>query len=157
MHGLEFVSHEGKELCVVFATEEGLAKFQEHLNKLGVSGESLTYKQVLTAIEGIDSWSAEDRKSWALQNRGLPLAPKFCLDVELWPYHTANHPVRLRTHTTFEAWLTGIGVRQIDRINLGQPPHVPVEVNQAQADQLLNHRDVRLVDLIPQTVSTSPN
>lgn len=85
IHGLEFVSHEGRELCVVFATEEGLAKFQEHLNKLGVSGESLTYKQVLTAIEGIDSWSAEDRMSWALQSIGLPQTPTFSLDVELCP------------------------------------------------------------------------
>lgn len=156
IHGLEFVSHEGKELCVVFATEEGLAKFQEHLNKLGVSGESLTYKQVLTAIEGIDSWSAEDRMSWALQNKGMPQTQTFSLDVELWPYHTANHPVRLTTHTNFEAWLAGIGARQIDRINLDSLLMYRVDVNQEQADQLLDHRDVRLVDLIPQTGISFP-
>ena len=37
-HGLEFISQEGKQVCVVFATEAGLAIFQEHLNKMGVLG-----------------------------------------------------------------------------------------------------------------------
>ncbi len=59
-HGLEFISQEGKQVCVVFATEAGLAMFQDHLNKLGVLGQNVTYKQILEAIEGIDSWSADD-------------------------------------------------------------------------------------------------
>jgi hypothetical protein len=66
-HGLEFISQEGKELCVVFATEAGLAMFADHLRKLGVVGTSLTYRQILEAIDGIEAWSAEDRKSWALK------------------------------------------------------------------------------------------
>jgi len=41
-HGLEFISQENKQLCVVFATEIGLIQFADHLNKLGVLGVTLT-------------------------------------------------------------------------------------------------------------------
>ncbi|MEK6750371.1 MAG: hypothetical protein AABY83_14420 [Pseudomonadota bacterium] len=34
-HGVEFLSQEDKSVCVVFASEQGLAEFAEHLAKLG--------------------------------------------------------------------------------------------------------------------------
>ncbi|WAD28928.1 MULTISPECIES: S8 family peptidase [Stutzerimonas] len=150
-HGLEFISQENKQLCVVFATEAGLAQFADHLNKLGVLGAALTYKQILEAIEGIEAWSAEDRMSWALTHIGLPQAAAFKLDVELWPVEVANHPNRTRLTTAFEQWLQSVGIRQLDRVNLDSLLMYRVEVNPDQAQLLLNHRDVRLVDLIPAT------
>jgi hypothetical protein len=30
-HGVEFVSHEDKEVCIVFSDNDGLAKFSDHL------------------------------------------------------------------------------------------------------------------------------
>lgn len=155
-HGLEFISQEDKQLCVVFATEAGLAMFQEHLNKLGVAGQTVTYRQILEAIEGIDSWSAEDRKSWALRHIGLPDTDTFKLDIELWPHHVANHPVRVRLCTAFEAWLAEVGVRTIHRLNFDSLVMYRVEVNMVQAEMMLNHGDVRLVDLIPQTGISYP-
>jgi hypothetical protein len=155
-HGLEFISQEDKQLCVVFATEAGLAMFQEHLNKLGVAGQTVTYRQILEAIEGIDSWSAEDRKSWALRHIGLPDTDTFKLDIELWPRHVANHPVRIRLCAAFEAWLAEVEVTTIHRLNFDSLVMYRVEVNMAQADMLLNHVDVRLVDLIPQTGISYP-
>ncbi|ROM82224.1 peptidase S8 [Pseudomonas brassicacearum] len=155
-HGLEFISQEDKQLCVVFATEAGLAMFQEHLNKLGVAGQTITYRQILEAIEGIDSWSAEDRKSWALRHIGLPDTATFKLDVELWPHHVANHPVRVRLCAAFEAWLTEVGVATIHRLNFDSLVMYRVEVNMIQAEMLLNHGDVRLIDLIPQTGISYP-
>lgn len=155
-HGLEFISQEDKQLCVVFATEAGLAMFQEHLNKLGVAGQTITYRQILEAIEGIDSWSAEDRKSWALRHIGLPDTDTFKLDVELWPHHVANHPVRVRLCAAFEAWLTEVGVATIHRLNFDSLVMYRVEVNMIQAELLLNHGDVRLIDLIPQTGISFP-
>jgi hypothetical protein len=155
-HGLEFISQEDKQVCVVFATEAGLAMFQDHLTKLGVVGQELTYRQILEAIEGIDAWSAEDRKSWALRNVGLPVAEKFKLDVELWPHQIANSPMRLRLCTTFEKWLADSKITTIHRINFDSLVMYRVEVNPDQAAMLLEHSDVRLVDLIPQTGITYP-
>lgn len=155
-HGLEFVSQENKQLCIVFATEEGLAKFQDHINKLGVAGQKLSYGQILQAIEGIESWSADDRKSWAVRNIGFPDTPTFKLDIELWPHQVVNHPVRIRLFTTFEAWLVQVGVKKIDSINLDSLLMYRVEVTIDQAELLLDHRDVRLVDLIPTTGISFP-
>lgn len=155
-HGLEFVSQENKQLCIVFATEEGLAKFQDHINKLGVAGQKLSYGQILQAIEGIESWSADDRKSWAVRNIGFPNTPTFKLDIELWPHQVVHHPVRIRLFTTFEAWLVQVGVKKIDSINLDSLLMYRVEVTRDQAELLLDHRDVRLVDLIPTTGISFP-
>jgi len=155
-HGLEFISQEGKQICVVFADEAGLAVFQEHLNKLGVLGENVTYKQVLEAIEGIDAWSAEDRKSWALRHIGLPDTNTFKLDVELWPHHVANHPTRLRLRVSFEKWLAEADITTIHKLNYDSLVMYRVEVSKAQADALLDHSDVRFVDLIPQTGISYP-
>ncbi|MEO8645477.1 S8 family peptidase [Pseudomonas sp.] len=150
-HGLEFVSQEGKQLCVVFASEEGLAKFTANLQKLGVMDANLTHRQILKAIAGIDAWSAEDRKSWALRNIGLPDTPTFKLDIELWPIQVAHHPSRVLLTTSFETWLAAERIKKLDRINLDSLLMYRVEVTPVQAQLLLNHRDVRLVDLIPAT------
>lgn len=155
-HGLEFISQEGKQICVVFADEAGLAVFQDHLNKLGVLGQNVTYKQILEAIEGIDAWSADDRKSWALKHIGLPEAETFKLDVELWPHHVANHPIRLRLRASFEKWLADEGISTIHKLNYDSLVMYRVEVSRAQAESLLDHSDVRLVDLIPQTGISYP-
>ncbi|MDD2037498.1 S8 family peptidase [Pseudomonas putida] len=150
-HGLEFISQEGKQVCVVFATEQGLAVFQDHLNKLGVLGQTVSYKQILEAIEGIDAWSAEDRKSWALRHLGLPEGEGFKLDVELWPHYVMNHPARIRLITGFEKWLEEAGIQTIHKLNYDSLVMYRVQASPAQANLLLNHSDVRLVDRIPQT------
>ncbi|WIV24055.1 S8 family peptidase [Pseudomonas sp. M2(2023)] len=150
-HGLEFVSQEGKQLCVVFATEAGLAQFADHLRKLGVMDAALTYRQILEAIAGVEAWSPEDRMSWALNNIGFPNTPTFKLDVELWPVYVANHPARILLTNAFEAWLAAERIHQLDKINLDSLLMYRVEVTVEQAQLLLNHRDVRLVDLIPST------
>ncbi len=150
-HGLEFVSQENNQVCVVFATEAGLAKFADHLSKLGVIDTALTYRQILEAIAGVEAWSAQDRMSWALKNIGLPDSPPFKLDVELWPVHVANHPSRISLTNAFDAWLSSEHIKKLDRINLDSLLIYRVEVTHEQAQLLLNHRDVRLVDLIPAT------
>jgi subtilisin family serine protease len=135
----------------VFADEVGLATFADHLQRLGLDDADITYKQLLEALEGIDNWTAEDRKSSAIQRKGLPNIETFKLDIELWPVSTSNHPKRIQLFEVFERWLTDYQIRRIDRINEDSLLMYRVEVNQSQAEQLLNHRDVRLVDLTPQT------
>jgi subtilisin family serine protease len=81
----------------------------------------------------------------------LPQAEEFKLDVELWPVEVTNNPNRIRLITAFERWLDGAGIRRLDRINLDSLVMYRVMVTPDQAQLLLNHRDVRMVDLIPAT------
>ena len=150
-HGVEFISQEDKDLCVVFTDEQGLSVFAEHLNRLGLEDTELSYKQILEAIEGIDSWTAEDRKSWAIRHKGLPTKERFKLDIELWPVRAAYHSDRTRLCNAFEHWLQEQKIQRIDKINLDSLLIYRVGVTPEQAEQLLNHSDVRLVDLTPAT------
>ena len=103
-HGVEFLSHEDKTVCVVFASEQGLAEFADHLSRLGVpEGEELSYRQILLALEGVGNWSREDRESWAVKQFGLPDSANFRLDVELWPFGLEHSPDRLQIIQRFEA------------------------------------------------------
>ncbi|MFD3284350.1 S8 family peptidase [Alteromonas macleodii] len=150
-HGIEFVSQEDNHLCVVFVDETGMTVFEDHLQRLGLDEAELTYKQILEAIEGIDNWTSDDRKSWALKRHGLPRSEKFLLDVELWPVAVAHHPERLSTCDAFERWLAHNGIRRTDKVNLDSLLMYRLEVNSSQANLLLNHSDVRLVDLPPKS------
>ena len=150
-HGIEFVSQEDNHLCVVFVDETGMTVFEDHLQRLGLDETELTYKQILEAIEGIDNWTSDDRKSCALRRHGLPRSEKFLLDVELWPVAVAHHPERLSTCDAFERWLAHNGIRRTDKVNLDSLVMYRLEVNSSQANLLLNHSDVRLVDLPPKS------
>lgn len=150
-HGIEFVSQEDNQICVVFADEIGLAMFADHLQRLGLDNAELTYKQILQAIDGIDNWTSEDRKSWAIKKNGLPESEQYLLDVELWPVEVAHHPKRLSFCEAFERWLIQNNIIRKDKINLDSLIMYRVLVNAAQADALLNHADVRLVDIPPES------
>jgi Subtilase family len=150
-HGIEFISHEDKDVCIVFSDKDGLAKFSDHLQRLGLNDADITYKQILEALESIEGWTIEDRKSWAIRNKGLPNTESFKLDIELWPVYASNHPERIRLCSAFERWLNDNQIRRIDRINQDSLLMYRVEVNHLQSERLLNHQDIRLVDLLPQT------
>jgi subtilisin family serine protease len=150
-HGVKFISHEDKEVCVVFSNDDGMAKFSDHLQRLVLDDSDITYKRIVEALDGIENWTAEDRKSWAIQNKGLPTTKIFKLDIELWPINTSNHPERTQYCNSFEKWLTEMQIRRIDRINQDSLLMYRIEANHLQAEKLLNHRDIRLIDLIPQT------
>ncbi|RLA43173.1 MAG: peptidase S8 [Gammaproteobacteria bacterium] len=150
-HGVEFISQEDSELCIVFADEQGLATFAEHLALLGVDDTNLSYKQILEAINGIDNWTAEDRKSWAVRHKGFPLTPSYKIDIELWPVETTYHPKREQLLFNFKQWLEQSQIAEIDHINLDSLLMFRLEVTAEQTEQLLNLREVRQVDLPPAT------
>jgi subtilisin family serine protease len=150
-HGIEFISQEDNQLCVVFADETGLAKFADHLQRLGLDDAELTYKEILEAIDGIDNWTSEDRKSWAIKKKGLPESEQYLLDVELWPVAVAHHPNRLSVCEAFERWLIQNNISRKDKVNLDSLIMYRLSVNAAQADALLNHTDVRMVDIPPES------
>ncbi|MDP8831524.1 S8 family peptidase, partial [Serratia marcescens] len=146
-HGIEFISQEDKTLCIAFADERGIALFGEHLSQLG--NTHVTYQQILTALDNIDIWTSEDRKSWSIKNYGFPEENQFKLDIELWPVETTHHPARIRLCEEFDAWLQNNTIRRTDIINLDSLLMYRVFVNRGQAEMLLAHRDVRMVDLPP--------
>ncbi|ANJ59050.1 peptidase S8 [Pseudomonas silesiensis] len=150
-HGVEFVSQEDKNICIVFASEKGLAEFADHLARLGINDDEMTYRAILEALDGIDNWTKEDRQSWAISTFGLPQTNTFKLDIELWPIQYSQHPERARLIGLFDAWLKEAGISYTDKVNLDSLLMYRVEVNEAQANFLLSHQDVRLVDLPPRT------
>lgn len=151
-HGVEFISQEDRTVCVVFASEQGLIEFADHLSKLGAAeGDELTYRQILLALDGVGNWSREDRESWALKQFGFPESKAFMLDVELWPVDLERSPERLRTIQEFEQWLSAQAIRRVDRVNRDSLALYRVEVSQAQANLLLEHIYVRQVDLPPRS------
>jgi len=151
-HGVEFVSQEDKTVCIVFTSEQGLTEFADHLARLGLpEGQDLSYQNLLLALDGIGNWSREDRESWAIKHFGIPDSATFKLDVELWPLGGVHSPERTSTVQRFEEWIKTKGIRQVDRINRDSLVLYRLEVTKEQAEHLLEHRDVRLVDLLPRT------
>jgi hypothetical protein len=71
-HGVKFISHEDKEVCIVFSNDDGIAKFSDHLQRITLDDSDNTYKRIIEAIDETENWTVEDRKSWAIQNKGLP-------------------------------------------------------------------------------------
>lgn len=150
-HGVEFISQESQQVCVVFADEQGLAVFADHIQRLGLEGANLSYKQILEALDGIGNWTEQDRMSWAVQHKGFPSDESFKLDIELWPVKIAHHPERTQLCAQFEQWLADQQITRLDKVNLDSLLMYRVQVTLNQASQLLNHQDVRLVDLIPES------
>ncbi len=150
-HGVDFISQEDKDICIVFTDEKGLAIFSEHLSQLGLDDTGLTYKQILQAIQGIDNWTADDRKSWAFQNKGLPETVNLRLDIELWPIETMHHPKRIQLIDEFEHWIAENKFIKVDSINQDSLLIYRLALTKQHVELLLNHRDVRMVDLLPES------
>ena len=144
--GVEVVSQEAETIVLAFASEEGLQNFEARLATLAQSGD-VTRKDILYAIEDFDRWTAEDRKGAALREQGLPQRPEFMLDVELWPMDGAEQ--RRRLLDSFSQWTQQQGIERLDTLNQPSLIMLRLRSNREQAGVLLEHRDVRTVDLPP--------
>lgn len=144
---IEFVSQEDESVVIGFASNAALAQFEARLSTMA-SGGDVTNKQVIYALQSIDSWSAEDRKGWALRKQGFPESDEFLMDVELWPLED-NHQGRDQEWAKFEEWLKQQGIEKKDQVKQPGLTLCRVLCNPDQAEQLLRHRDVRTVDLPP--------
>ncbi len=143
---VEIVSQEDKTVVLAFATEAALAEFESRLTMLA-EGRQPGYRHLLFALKGFDSWTEEDRKGWALKQEGWPERSPFTLDVELWPVSPAIEPDR--SWRAFESWLQEHRIEKRDAIKQAHLVLYRVSVYQEQAQLLLRHRDVRMVDLPP--------
>ena len=144
---IEFVSQEGDEIVVAFVSTAALESFEARLTSL-TKGEKITYKPVLYALQSVDRWSPEDRTGWALGYEGFPDRASFILDIELFPRED-NIEERQRLWKAFETWLNGCNIGLIDSVKQPGLSLFRVSCNHQQADEILQHRDVRTVDLPP--------
>ena len=144
--GIQIVSQEEGTLVLAFATEEQLDGFEAKLASLA-AGRHVTYRALLYALQGFDRWTPEDRTGWALKHDGFPDAEPFLLDVELWPIERSND--LSRSHAAFESWVAEKNGRVVDSVRQPYLTIYRIRCARTLADDLLRHRDVRLVDLPP--------
>lgn len=144
---IEFISQELDEIIVAFVSTAALESFEAKLASLA-AGEQVTYEHVLHALKRFDRWRPEDRTGRALRLEGLPDLKSFVLDIELWPME--DHPNnRKRMWKVFEQWLDESDIERIDSVKQPGLSLFRVRCDQRQADLLLQHRDIRTVDLPP--------
>jgi hypothetical protein len=144
---IEFVSQEGDEIVVAFVSTAALESFEARLTSLA-EGEQVKYKQVLYALQSFDRWSPEDRTGWALRCEGFPDQAFFLVDIELWPIEDRQDE-REQLWATFEIWLKENNIGLIDSVKQPGLSLFRANCNHQQADEILQHRDVRTVDLPP--------
>jgi len=144
---IEFVSQEGDEIVVAFVSTAALESFEARLTSL-TKGEKVTYEPVLYALQSVDRWSPEDRTGWALGQEGFPDQAPFVLDTELWPLED-RQAKRARLWEAFETWLNEYNIGLVDSVKQPGLSLFRVRCNHQQADAILQHRDVRTVDLPP--------
>ena len=144
--GVELVSQEEKGIFLIFSSEQAMDEFEARLTTLAEGG-SPTRKSLLEALDGFDAFTAEDRTGWALGNYGPPKAAQFNVDVELWPLSRAAK--REDLVAAFEEWLQEHGLAERDKVVNDSIVLYRLGVSSEQLKLILNHRDVRLVDLPP--------
>ena len=144
LQGVQIVSQEDGKLVLVFATDDHLDGFEARLATLA-DGRDVTYRNVMYALQDVGYWTPEDRKGWALKQDGFPEEAMFLLDLELWPFDRDMATAR----TVFEDWLPENGAELVDAVRQPYLTLYRVRCSATAADRLLNHRDVRTVDLPP--------
>lgn len=144
---IEFVSQEEDEIVVAFVSQSALQSFEARLASIA-QGESITNKQVYYALQGMSSWTPDDRTGWSLKQEGFPQSDTFLLDLELWPIED-NAKERQLLCSKFESWLKEKGIEFPDSVKQPGLTIYRVRCERTQAEQLLHHRDIRIVDLPP--------
>ena len=148
IEGVSVISQEERTVLLAFATRAALATFESRLVSLAETG-SATKKELLFALEDFNRWEPENRMGAALAAQGIPERDAFFIDVELWPLE--NPQQRAQLLNAFRGWAEAEDMAVAD--TLLQPSLVlaRLRVSAQQLDMLLNHRDVRTVDLPPRT------
>ncbi|MCG6202326.1 S8 family peptidase [Psychromonas antarctica] len=149
-HGISIIGQQDETVYLAFADEKQLNEFNSRLAKL-VDGEYISYPDLLYAIDKIEAWSTEERKSWAVKQFGFPNEEIFRLDIELWPIGDRGSLNRDKLLSDFVAWLKVETISTLDKVDRDSLIMFRVEVTNLQAEKLLNHKDIRQVDLPPKT------
>ncbi|PKM03753.1 MAG: hypothetical protein CVV16_07820 [Gammaproteobacteria bacterium HGW-Gammaproteobacteria-6] len=144
--GVEVLSQEGSTVVLIFADARGVREFEQRLTMLARDGK-VTRKDIFFALQAFDHWTPEDRTGRALADAELPDAGAFLVDVELWPLPKPGD--RQAMVAAFEAWLAQAAIASLDKLDKASLLMFRLRVDAQQLSNLLNHRDVRQVDLPP--------
>lgn len=144
--GIEVVSQEEGTVILAFTTAEQLEIFEGKLSTMA-DGESVTNENLIYALGGFDRWTPEDRTGWALQCHGFPESETYIIDVELWPIPVHGDAIRLRN--AFETWMSARSGEILDSVKQPYLTVYRIRCDDSLAHDLLDHRDVRTVDLPP--------
>lgn len=145
--GVEIISQETGSVILAFVDNEAVNTFESRLATLAHDGD-VTRKDLLYVIEDFDRWSAEDRLGTALREQGWPESDTFRIDVELWPQERGDR--RETMLQSFVDWAQQQGMEQLDTLKQVSLVMVRLRCRCHHTGLLLNHRDVRTVDLPPQ-------
>jgi hypothetical protein len=144
---IEVVSQEDETVVIGFATNAAMAQFEARLTSMA-SGQYVTNKEVIYALQSVDGWSPADRQGWALKQHGFPDNEDFLLDVEIWPLEDKPN-ARQHAWANFESWLSEQSIEKLDQVKKPELTIYRVRCTAAQAKTLFHHRDIRSIDLPP--------
>jgi len=144
---IEFVSQENDEIVVAFVSQSALQSFEARLASIA-HGEVITNRQVYYALHSMSGWTPDDRTGWSLKQEGFPETESFYLDLELWPIED-NPKERQLLLSRFESWLRDNDIESPDSVKQPGLTIYRVRCCHTQAERLLHHRDVRIIDLPP--------
>jgi subtilisin family serine protease len=144
--GLDVVAQEEKTAVVVFASDDAMKEFKTRLN-LVAGGRHATRETILFAIKAFDTWTSEDRLGVTLRRERFSEDGTGLLDVELWPLE--RRPDRDAMLGSFENWCGVQGIEVLDTLSRETLVLLRLRATAAGLHTVLNHRDVRVVDLPP--------
>jgi hypothetical protein len=146
--GIQLVSQEEKAIVVVFVDDAAKGEFHRRLQQM-TQGSAPTRKDVLYAIKGVENWQRKDRLGPAFEREydSLPVNEPFALDVELWPLERFDQ--RKQMLDAFVAWSKQQRIEVLDSLDRETLVLLRVRTARLGAEAILEHRDVRTVDLPP--------
>ena len=111
---VQVVSQEEGTLLLAFASDEQLAAFEARLTSLA-TGEHVSYRQVLYALQDLARWTPDDLMGWALKRDGFSDQEPFVVDAELLSLERGDEARRLRGAQSVSEGRTGREIARIGR------------------------------------------
>ena len=144
--GVEVISQEDEKVVLTFADAKGQEEFESRLTTMSQGGIPVR-AELFYGIQSFDRWTPENRTGWALKTEGFPKIDPIILDVELWPLMKGND--RKAMMKAFEEWLHQNNIKVLDRVNQQEIILYRLSGKPEAVRLLLEHRDVRTIDLPP--------
>lgn len=144
--GVEVISQENETLLLTFIDDRGEEEFEARLTTMSQGGKPARAELFYT-MQSFGNWTAENRLGDALRTEGVPEVYPAVIDIELWALNKGNDRISMRA--AFEEWLKSNNISLMDSVNQHEIILYRVRCDRNAIDLLLNHRDVRAVDLPP--------
>lgn len=144
--GVEVISQEDEKVVLTFADAKGQEEFEARLTTMSQGGIPVR-AELFYGMQSFDRWTPENRTGWALRTEGFPNTDPVVLDVELWPLLKGND--RKVMMEAFEEWLRQNEISVLDQVRQLEIILYRVRGKLDAVKLLLDHRDVRTVDLPP--------